>query len=195
MGETGARRRVLDAATAVMGHAGYRVHLTAIMKRAGVPAGSSCHYVPAGRDHLVDEVIKHRRAALQGRATCAAAESVDAEGFLRCLVRAHRAELEQSTYTFGCPLAGLITTGSMPDELRAAVADAMTQWGESIADVLRVRGAGPVSARATADQVVALLQGATLLGRAMRSSVPFEVLDRALPCLIQSSGSAAAEVA
>jgi AcrR family transcriptional regulator len=191
------RRRILEAASVVVGRAGYDARLAEIMRSAGIPPGSSYHYFPSGRAFLMSEMVTHRLTILQEQVTAAAADSVDFGGFVRGLVLGARAEAQRSGYAQGCVFGALLTTGSTPPAVVDEVARSWTRWAGSIAEVLVTRGGDPRTSRAAAELMVTVLQGATLLCRATHSLEPFDHVLAELPALvvrsvIQPTGAGAA---
>ncbi len=80
------------------------------------------------------------------------------------------ARLEDDRFEAGCRIATpLADAAGDVDQVRAAAAGAFALWTDTIAEGLRTHGWSRKPARATAEAVICLFEGAILLGLAQQS--------------------------
>ncbi|MEU7602098.1 TetR/AcrR family transcriptional regulator [Streptomyces sp. NPDC040724] len=168
------RARILTAATELFRRQGYAATgMKQIVATAEAPYGSAYHFFPGGKAQLGEEVVRTSGAAylaligeLFGEG--AAPDPVEAtrEAFLGAA-----ATLESLDFADPCPIATVaLEVASTHEGLRRATAEVFASWIDALAG--SYASCGIDSARATATSVIALLEGAFMLGRANRSPEP-----------------------
>ena len=172
------RGRLLATTGALLAERGYHgAGLTEILRSSGVPKGSLYHHFPDGKAELAAASLRltgeRIRTGLQQFAD--RADSV-ADG-IRDFCDMYIAELRASDYRRGCPLATVAGESAwLDDGVREEVGAAMV----AMVDLLtaRITAEAPTAAdpRGLAIEVVAVVEGALLLAKSTRSTVPVETV-------------------
>ena len=101
------------------------------------------------------------------------------------LIDAFADRMQSSQYTKGCPLATVaLEVAASHDALQGVCADAYLGWQQIFTARLIPEGHSPGRAEDLASSVLALIEGALLLGRTRRSRVPLEQARRAAETLL-----------
>ncbi|MFK4694281.1 TetR/AcrR family transcriptional regulator [Streptomyces pristinaespiralis] len=172
------RARILDAATELFRRQGYAATgMKQILTTAGATYGSAYHFYPGGKTQLGEDVVRTSGAAylaligelFQDRA------ADPAETTARAFTGAAQTLLDLD-YADPCPIATIaLEVAGTNEALRVATAEVFDSWTDALAAFYG--SFGIAESRATARSVIALLEGAFMLGRAARSTAP--VLDAA----------------
>ena len=183
---TDTRERILDSSGELFRRQGYMgTGVKQIIDEAGAPFGSLYHFFPGGKSELGAETIR-RSGFLYGLlfpeyagpdVELAAGDRVVLDGAAKTLV--------ETDYADACPIATVaLEVSSVDDELREACADVFNLWIEG--GVTRFTEAGiPLGrARPLAIQMIAALEGAFVLSRALRSTEPLEAAGEATAAAI-----------
>src|SRR5688500_20250965 len=145
-----------------------------IVQAASAPFGSVYHHFPGGKEQLGEEVIRKAGAmyaelfATIGRRHDDVREGIDAffTGAAETLVA--------SDYEDACPIATVaLEVASTNEPLRLATADVFQSWIDGLAAYLRIRGGiDDEPARVLAVEMLAGMEGAFVLSRALKSPEP-----------------------
>ncbi|MFG2999594.1 TetR/AcrR family transcriptional regulator [Streptomyces sp. NPDC048340] len=184
------RARIVTAATELFRRQGYAATgMKQIVTTAGAPYGSAYHFFPGGKAQLGEEVVRTSGAAhleLIGQlfpdpgADPARATAAAFEGAAETL-----RELE---FTDPCPVATVaLEVASTHEGLRLATAEVFGTWTEALAAFYAGAGMAPETARATASSVIALLEGAFMLGRAAHDTTPVRAAARAASAIVRDA--------
>jgi AcrR family transcriptional regulator len=175
------KERILDVTTELFRRHGYNgTGLKQIVASANAPFGSVYHFFPGGKEELGEAVI--RRA---GQMYLELIEAIwDAAGDpltgVSDIFMGAAAALIETDYIDLCPIGTVaLEMASSSEVLRKATSDVFESWIHNGAARLEQAGADPAKAREVALALVAILQGAFVLGRAMRSPEPVEAAGRA----------------
>ena len=145
----------------------------AILAETGAPRGSLYHHFPTGKDELVaaavDEAGKVLRDALAGASGKPAAAVV--EHFLAIW----RAVLTRGECDAGCAVLAVTIEGALP-ELRARAAATFQSWSTLLGDLLTQGNLPRKQAQAMAVTMIAAVEGAVALSRAVGNAKPFETV-------------------
>ena len=179
---TDTRDRIIDASAELFRRQGYTATgVKQIVAAASAPFGSLYHHFPGGKEQLGEEVIR-RSGAMYGELIPLFYDgSDDVVAATRNCFEGAALTLVETGYADACPIATVaLEVSSVHEGMRVACADVFGGWLDALA--LRFRRAGIPARRARdlATQVISLLEGAFVLGRAMRSPEP-----------VRSAGSAA----
>lgn len=163
------RDRVLYASAELFRRQGYAgTGLKQIAGHAAAPFGSIYHFFPGGKEQLAEEVLRTGGAFFLAlyEAIVPPAESFE-QGIAAFFAGAAQT-LETTDYADACPIATVAgEIASTHDGLRAATADVFESWLAALS-----RDLGGDRERAIA--LLALLEGAFLLCRSLRSTEPME---------------------
>lgn len=185
------RERILDSARELIYTRSYAtVGVAEICADAGVKKGSFYHFFPSKRD-LTVAVLDSRFADLKryllDRAFTSEIAPLDRLARLVDGVIAFQTELHHQTGMVpGCPFGNLAAEQSTQDEvLRCATERSLGRIGEAIsravADALAAGEIGRIDVTATADAMLAYLEGVILLAKARNDPA---VLAQLLPAML-----------
>ena len=166
--------KTLAAAAKLLRQRGY--HGTAlhdILAASGSPRGSLYFHFPGGKEEIGEAALDLAGEAVRAKIAHAAEASPSAETFLTGIARAMAADLEQSDFCNGCPIATTaLETAAQSDVLRAAARRAFQSWEQEVARGLTRFGAKPNDAAISATAILSQIEGALLLARTYRSVEP-----------------------
>jgi TetR/AcrR family transcriptional repressor of lmrAB and yxaGH operons len=169
---TTARGDAIAAAASLFRRQGYAATgLETILAASGAPKGSFYHHFPGGKEDLAVEAVRLGGRQVMERLAQAAAVSATAGALVTAAAAAQAAELHDSGYELGCPVATLTlelagTSEAVADESRSA----FERWAEPLAGKLRAAGRTSAEAAGLARWAIANLEGALLLARASRDA-------------------------
>lgn len=185
---------MLETTARLLQHRGYYgTSLSDILGDSGAPRGSLYFHFPGGKDQLVFEAT---RASVEEttellRDTLASAADA-AEGVRRFFEAAARA-LEETDYTFGCPVAPVIldATGDL-EELADICRRAFEEWVELLREAFAAAGVPEPRAHNLALLVQSALEGLLLIARAYRSAGPMVAIAVELEQVVRDAFPASA---
>ena len=187
--EVRTRDRIVYASAELLRRQGYAgTGLKQIVSEAQAPFGSLYHFFPGGKEQLADEVLR-----TGGRFFLALYEAIAAAApDLTCAVRDFFAgaaqTLENTDYADACPIATVAgEVASTNDVLRRATADVFESWLAAMTEDAIEAGIDAARARALAQAVLSLLEGAFLLSRATRSTEPMRSCSEAAVALVRAA--------
>jgi AcrR family transcriptional regulator len=175
------KERILDTSGELFRRQGYMgTGIKQIVEEAGAPFGSIYHFFPGGKEELGAETIR-RSGALYGLLF---AEFVGPEVDLVKGVRAFFAgaaeTLVETDFADACPIATVaLEISSTNEELREACADVFDLWIEGGTARFVEAGIKRKKARELVIEMLAALEGAFVLSRALRSADPVELAGKA----------------
>lgn len=172
------RARILTAATELFRRQGYAATgMKQILATAGATYGSAYHFFPGGKTQLGEEVIRTSGAAYLGLiAELFRDDGTGPAGTTAQAFTGAAQTLLELDFADPCPVATIaMEVAGTNETLRLAAAEMFASWTEALAGYYGSQGVA--EPRATATAVIALLEGAFMLGRASRSTAP--VLDAA----------------
>jgi AcrR family transcriptional regulator len=183
------KERILDRSGELFRRQGYMgTGIKQILDEASAPFGSLYHHFPGGKTELGAETIR-RSGALYGLLL---GEFVRPEVELSAGVRAFFAgaaeTLRETDYADACPIATVaLEVSSSDEELRRACADVFEAWIEGGVARLTMAGVARDRARELAIQMLAGLEGAFVLGRALRDAEPVELAGEAAAIAVEAA--------
>jgi len=186
---TDTRERILDSSGELFRRQGYMgTGVKQIIEEAGAPFGSLYHFFPGGKAELGAETIR-RSGFLYGLLF---PEYAGPEADLATGVRAFFAgaaeTLVATDYADACPIATVaLEVSSVNEELREACADVFNLWIEGGVARFVEAGIPRKRARALVIEMIAALEGAFVLSRALRSIEPLEVAAEAVAGAISAA--------
>src|SRR5215470_7624176 len=147
-----------------------------IVAEASAPFGSVYHFFPGGKEQLGAEVIRWS-GAIYGQLIDAFFEpGADPVAATRAFFAAAADTLEESGYADACPIATVaLEVSSTSEPMRQACAEVFDSWIQAAADRLATSGLTPGQARSLAISMLASLEGAFVLARALRSIEPLHI--------------------
>lgn len=175
------RVRLVESAAKLFSQQGFTATgIKAVLAAAAAPYGSLYHFFPGGKQELGAAALTHSGARYRGLLESLYPPGADVvEATAAAFVRAAEL-LEGIDYAYACPIATIALEVSNTYELmRTAAADAFESWLEVLEQRFTAAGMTDERARDAAVEVFCLIEGAVLLSRTTRSSVPLHTAGRA----------------
>jgi AcrR family transcriptional regulator len=162
-----------------------------IVAEASAPFGSVYHFFPGGKEQLGAEVIRWS-GAIYGQLIDAFFEpGADPVAATRAFFAAAADTLEETGYADACPIATVaLEVSSTSEPMRQACAEVFDSWIQAAADRLVASGLAPGQARSLAISILASLEGAFVLARALRSTEPLAIAGTAATAAVREAMAA-----
>jgi AcrR family transcriptional regulator len=183
------RDRILERSAELFRRQGYAgTGVKQIVAEASAPFGSLYHFFPGGKQQLGEEVIR-RSGALYGELIDAFfIPGSDAESATRAFFAAAAETLRETDYADACPIATVaLEVSSTSEPMRLACAEVFSGWIDAAAERLVAAGLPRDRARELAISMLASLEGAFVLARALRSTEPVEVAGTAAAAAVRAA--------
>jgi AcrR family transcriptional regulator len=166
------RERILYASAELFRRQGYAATgLKQIVAQAQAPFGSLYHFYPEGKEQLGEDVLRTGGRFFLALYEQIVADAPDLPRAIDDFFSGAAETLVATDYADACPIATVAgEIASTHERLRRATDEAFESWLAAIADDAMRVGVAPARARALAIQLLALLEGAFLLGRASQSA-------------------------
>lgn len=171
---TPTRDRILYASAELFRRQGYAgTGLKQIATESEATLGSLYHFWPGGKEQLADEVLRVGGRFFLALYESIAAAAPDLLSTVRDFFAGAGETLRATDYADACPIATVAgEIASTHEVLRVATADVFESWLAALSDDAVAAGIAPERARALALSVLAVLEGAFLLSRSLRSVEP-----------------------
>jgi AcrR family transcriptional regulator len=173
----GTRERIVDASAELFRRQGYgATGMKQIVTAAQAPFGSVYHFFPGGKEQLGTETIR-RSGALYGQLLPAVFDPApDVVTATRDFFAGAAEHLRVTDYADACPIATVaLEVSSSSEPLREACAEVFEGWIALASERFVDAGIEPDAARDLAIGMIAALEGAFVLARALRSTDPLDV--------------------
>lgn len=159
-----------------------------IVAEASAPFGSLYHFFPGGKKQLGEEVIR-TSGAIYGQLIDAFYEpGGDPVAATRNFFAAAAVAVRESDYADACPIATVaLEVSSTSEPMRRACADVFDGWLDGATERLIECGLPRKRSRALAFELIAALEGAFVLARALRSTEPIEVAGAAVTASVREA--------
>jgi AcrR family transcriptional regulator len=187
--EVPTRDRIVYASAELFRRQGYAgTGLKQIAAEARAPFGSVYHFFPGGKEQLADEVLRTGGRFFLALYEAIAAAAPDLPSTVREFFAGAGETLEATGFADACPIATVAgEIASTHELLRQATADVFASWLDAVTDDGVQAGLRRGDAAALAQAVLALLEGAFLLSRSMRSLEPMKACGDAAVALVQAA--------
>src|SRR5947208_14339839 len=147
---TDTRERTLRTAANLFRVQGYHgTGLNQVLAEGGLPKGSLYFHFPGGKEQLAAEAVTLAGAELCAMLRALLDAAPDGPSGIDAAVGALAADLEQSGFTHGCPIATVAHDTGGNELIRAACAAAFQSWQEVLEDFCAKHGV-PVELATTA---------------------------------------------
>ena len=176
---TDARHKALATAERLFRVQGYAATgLTQILEESGAPKGSFYFHFPGGKEQLAREVLAAYGSRVEaGMRQLAERCERDPDRFVRVLCKGIAKEMEAADWGIGCAAQNLANELAPSNhDFAEALAAVFAAWTSAIADVFASARASRAVAERRAMALIAALEGARSLSRAMRSNAPFDAV-------------------
>jgi AcrR family transcriptional regulator len=159
-----------------------------IVAEASAPFGSLYHFFPGGKEQLGEEVIRSSGAIYGQLIEAFYRPGKDPVAATRNFFAAAAASVREADYADACPIATVaLEVSSTSEPMRQACADVFDGWVEGVAGRLGECGLSRKRSRALAFELIAALEGAFVLARALRSTEPIEVAGAAVTVSVREA--------
>src|SRR5438105_2777116 len=174
---SGTRDRIIQSSSELFRRQGYTgTGVKQIVAEASAPFGSLYHFFPGGKEQLGEEVIRWS-GAIYGRLIDEFfLPGADPVAATHDFFAAAAETLVETDYADACPIATVaLEVSSTSEPMREACADVFNSWVDAATQRLQDAGLTRPCARALAFSMLASLEGAFVLARALRSTEPLEI--------------------
>jgi len=170
----GTRERILNSGAELFRQQGYEATgVKQIVQAASAPFGSLYHFFPGGKEQLAAEAIRVS-GAIYGELLPAVFESApDPVAGVEAFFAGAAEHLQASDYADACPIATVaLEVSSSSEPLREACAEVFGSWIAAGTERFVAAGLSAARAREMTLVMLAALEGAFVLARALRSTEP-----------------------
>ena len=163
-----ARGDAIAAASDLFRRQGYAATgLEEILEVSGAPKGSFYHHFPGGKEELALDALAYSGGRVRALVDQLAETAPTAGALVAAIAAKQAADLRDSDYALGCPVATVaLELAGASEEVASTSAAAFDSWTEPLADRLRESGRDGAEAIRLARWALAGLEGALLLARA-----------------------------
>ena len=187
------KARMIDTAATLMRRQGYAATgLNQILESSQAPRGSLYFHFRKGKDELMAAALRAAGRAWQERLVVVLGRQagVDLARDIDAVAGALAAELEDSGFVDGCPLATVtLETAATNETLRRVSADHFRAWEELIAARLDQAGVPAGGAPALATLLLCGFEGALILARAYHDTAPLRQVAAALKQVVAAQAT------
>jgi TetR/AcrR family transcriptional repressor of lmrAB and yxaGH operons len=169
---TTARSDAIAAAADLFRRQGYAATgLEEILDVSGAPKGSFYHHFPGGKEELALDALAYSGGRVRDLVVHLADTAPSAGALVTAIAAKQAADLRDSDYALGCPVATVaLELAGTSEQVAATSAAAFDSWAEPLADRLRAAGRDDAEATRLARWALAGLEGALVLARASRDA-------------------------
>lgn len=170
------RDKLLTAANRLFGRQGFAATgLKELAKEADAPWGSIYHFFPGGKTQIAIEAIERSADSHSSMVEQAFAEHADPMDAIASICERFCDWLRKTEFNSGCPVAAVaLDVAEATEDLRKPCHDAFNQITDSYTIALLNAGVPESDAPALASHVLASIDGAIILSRAGKTTVPLE---------------------
>jgi AcrR family transcriptional regulator len=189
VGAVDTRDRIIEASAELFRRQGYAgTGVKRIADTACAPFGSLYHFFPGGKEELAGAVIRRSGEFYLRLFESIIDASPDVVSGTANFFLGAAATLRATDYADACPIAMVaLEVASTNEQLRQATAEVFETWIAAVAARFSSAGVADARARELAIEALAALEGAFILSRATRSTVPVEVAGRATVASVRAA--------
>jgi AcrR family transcriptional regulator len=186
---TTTKERILDTTAELFRRYGYTgTGLKQIVAEANAPFGSIYHFFPGGKQHLGEEVILRSGTMYQELVEAVFDAAPDVVSGTRDCFEGAAATLEETNYADACPIETVaLEVASTNEALRKATATVFESWIAACQQRFAAAGIPRARARELSLSTIALLEGAFVLARALRSPEPLQAAGATAAAEVQAA--------
>jgi len=173
------RQRIVEASAELIRNQGYAATgVKQIVAAARAPFGSLYHFFPGGKEELAAEAIGLSGALYLELLPAVFDPVPDLGAAVRAFFSGAAEHLRATDYADACPIATVaLEVSSTSEPLRRACATVFDSWIDAGVERLVARGLPEAKARELVVGVIAALEGAFVLCRALRSTEALTVAE------------------
>lgn len=167
-----ARGDAIAAAADLFRRQGYAATgIEEILAVSGAPKGSFYHHFPGGKEELALDALAYSGDRVRALVDHVAETAPTAGALVTAIAAKQAADLRDSDYTLGCPVATVaLELAGTSERIATTSAAAFDAWAEPLADRLHAAGYDDAEAIRLARWALAGLEGALLLARTARDA-------------------------
>jgi AcrR family transcriptional regulator len=171
------RDRLVETSAELFRKQGYAATgVKQIITNAQAPFGSLYHHFPGGKEELGAEAIRTSGALYELLIPAVFDPAPDLPTGVRDFFAGAAEHLTQTDYADACPIATIaLETSSISEPMRQACADVFERWIVAGAERHEDGGLTREQARELTIAMLAALEGAFVLARAMRTTEPLHI--------------------
>jgi len=183
------RERIVQSSAELFRRQGYAgTGVKQIVAEASAPFGSIYHFFPGGKEQLGAEVIRWSGGIYGQLIDLFYEPGGDPVAATRNFFAAAAQTLRETDYADACPIATVaLEVSSTSEPMREACADVFDSWIDSATASFAAAGVPRRRGRALAISMLASLEGAFVLARALRSTEPLEVAGTAAVAAVKQA--------
>jgi AcrR family transcriptional regulator len=182
------RERIVDASAELFRTQGYAATgVKQIVTAAQAPFGSLYHFFPGGKEQLGAEAIRISGAIYEQLIPAVFEPAPDIVTAVRAFFAGAAAHLRETDYADACPIATVaLEVSSSSDTLRQACADVFESWIAAGSPRFVAERLDEPTARELTIAMIAALEGAFVLARALRSTEPLDIAGEMVARTVQA---------
>jgi AcrR family transcriptional regulator len=186
---SGTRERIVETSAGLFRAQGYNATgVKQIVTAAEAPFGSLYHFFPGGKEQLGAEAILVSGAIYAQLIPAVLDPAPDPVTGVRDFFAGAAQHLVDTDYADACPIATVaLEVSSVSEPMREACAQVFESWIEAGARRLRDAGLDAGQARELTIGMLASLEGAFVLARALRSTEPLRVAGEHVAAAVQTA--------
>jgi len=171
---TDTRERIVDASATLMSRQGYSATgVKQIVEAAHAPFGSLYHFFPGGKEELGTEAVRRSGASYLALIPAVFDAAPDITSGVRDFFEGAAQHLWETNYEDACPIATIaLEVSSSSEPMREACAEVFESWITAGTERFRPLDLGEEQTRELVIALIAALEGAFVLCRALRSTAP-----------------------
>jgi AcrR family transcriptional regulator len=183
------RDRIVGASGELLRRQGYAATgVKQIVAAAQAPFGSIYHFFPGGKEELAGEAIRVSGAAYGLLLPAIFDPAPDVVTATRAFFAGAAEHLRETDYADACPIATVaLEVSSTHPALREACAAVFSDWIAAGTRRFAAAGLPAATARELAIGMIAALEGAFVLARALRSTEPLDVAGELTAARVQAA--------
>jgi AcrR family transcriptional regulator len=183
------RDRLLETSAELFRKQGYAATgVKQIVTYAEAPFGSLYHFFPGGKEQLGAEAIRVSGAWYELLIPAVFDTAPDLVSGVRNFFAGAAEHLRETDYADACPIATVaLEVSSSSEILRQACADVFERWIAAGAARHHTGGLTPEKARELTIALLAALEGAFVLARALRSTEPLDIAGELVAGAVQTA--------
>jgi TetR/AcrR family transcriptional repressor of lmrAB and yxaGH operons len=159
--------------------------LNQILEESSAPKGSLYFHFPGGKQELAVEAIVQAGAVVKAKVSKVLQEQEDLGTAIKAFITTIACDLEKSDFRKGCPVANVAAEASaMYDKLRSACEKVYESWFVLVQERLLAAGLDEAEAENWTIFIWSAVEGALLLSRNRRSTVPLDVVAQQLETVL-----------
>jgi AcrR family transcriptional regulator len=183
------RARIVETSAKLFRQQGYTATgVKQIVDEAQAPFGSLYHFFPGGKAELGAEAIRTSGALYEQLIPAVFDAAPDLVTGIRDFFAGAAEHLEETNFADACPIATVaLEVSSTSETMRMACAEVFESWIAAGAARHAEAGISPEKARELTIAMLAALEGAFVLARALRSTEPLAIAGEMVANAVQAA--------